>query len=284
MGPWSKLPVDLLKVIEDHLVLYIDKVRIRAVCVTWSSYLPNLPNHQDKQLPWLLHPLDNNIEASHGLFNPIDEKIYEIYLPEAKGKIFKGSSYGWIVTVEDAHSNSPTNICLINPLTRAQITLPPRTEFADVVQYRPIEVDEEFIVRMWYDVPPDEDLELELYDAEINKTILSSYGVSLGLTMKVVMSSAPCEECVVVAIYGQDHQLAWCRCTDKKWTHIYAGIIGIVDIIFDKGKLYALTLSGDLFVLENIGTGLDTKVTQITSELPIPRGGVVTWQSVLMGI
>ncbi|KAM7524062.1 hypothetical protein LguiA_013964 [Lonicera macranthoides] len=268
MGPWSKLPVDLLKIIEDHLVLYIDKVRIRAVCVAWNSYLPKLPNHQVKQLLWLMHPLKNNTEASHGLFNPIDEKIYKIYLPEARGKMFKGSSYGWIVTVEDIHSISPTDIYLINPLTRAQIKLPQRTKFADVVKYRPDEVDEEFIVRRCYDVPND----YQFVEDFIDEMSLSSYDVSLALLRKVVLSSAPCDECVVVSIYGQACQLAWCRCNDETWTHIYTGISCFVDIIFHKSKLYALTDIGELFMIENIESGLGTKVTKIASGVPIPKG------------
>ena len=190
-----------------------------VVCVAWNSYLPKLPNHQVKQLPWLMHPLDNNTEASHGLFNPIDEKIYEIYLPEARGKMFKGSSFGWIVTVEDIHSISPTDMYLINPLTRAQIKLPQITEFADVVQYRPDEVDEEFTVRRCYDVPNDYQFDEDFID----EWSLSSYDVSLGLLRKVVLSSAPCDKCVVVAIYGQAQQLAWCKCNDETWTHIYTG-------------------------------------------------------------
>ncbi|KAM7529726.1 hypothetical protein LguiB_033136 [Lonicera macranthoides] len=270
MGQWSKLSVDLLNVIEDYLVLYVDKVRIRTICVAWNSYLPKLPNHQVKQLPWLLYPFDNNSEASHGLFNPIDKKIFAIYLPEAQGKIFKGSSYGWLATVEDINSSSPTDMYLMNPITRARIKLPSRTEFDDVVQYRPDEVGEEFIVRMHYDEPN----VVQEYDSDaegyIDERAASLYTVSLDLTTKIVLSSAPCDECVVVAIYGHAHKLAWCRCNDEKWTHIYAGLSDFMDIVFHNGKLYALTVFGKLFEFENIGTDLDTKVTEIALNVRMP--------------
>ncbi|KAM7529724.1 hypothetical protein LguiB_033134 [Lonicera macranthoides] len=272
MGHWSKLSLDLLNAIDDYLVLYADKVRIRSICMAWNSYLPKMPNHQVKQFPWLLHPLDNNSEASHALFNPIDEKLYAIYLPEVHGKIFKGSSYGWVASVEDINSSSPTDIYLINPITRARITLPPRTEFADVVQYRPDEVGEEFIVRMDYDNEPND---VHGYDSDaegyVDEHIASLYIASLNLTTKIVLSSAPCDECAVVAIYGHALQLAWCRFNDKEWTHIYAGLCNFMDILFHKGKLYALTMFGKLFMFENIGTDLDTKVTEIALNVAMPK-------------
>lgn len=72
MGHWSKLPLDLLELIEGHIALSIDKVRICAVCASWNSHLSKMPNHQAKQLPWILQALD---KASLGLFNPVDKKL-----------------------------------------------------------------------------------------------------------------------------------------------------------------------------------------------------------------
>ncbi|KAM7523709.1 hypothetical protein LguiA_013611 [Lonicera macranthoides] len=124
MGQWFKLLVDLSNAVEDYLELYVEKVRIRNVCVAWNSYLPKLPNHQVKQLPWLLHPLDNNSIQRH------HKKVYAIYVPELR------------VARKDIQGI----------LLWARITLPPRTEFADVVQYRPNEANEEYIVRKSYDL------------------------------------------------------------------------------------------------------------------------------------
>lgn len=42
MGQWSKLAVDLLDLIDGYLG-YIDKIRVRAICVSWSSFFPNMP-------------------------------------------------------------------------------------------------------------------------------------------------------------------------------------------------------------------------------------------------
>lgn len=53
--------------------------------------------------------------------------------------------------------------------------------------------------------------------------------------------------------------------------HIYAGLCNLMDILFHSGKLYALTMFGKLFMLENIGTDLDTKVTEIALNVPMPK-------------
>lgn len=63
------------------------------------------------------------------------------------------------------------------------------------------------------------------YDSEaeghMDEDITISYDVSIYLIWKVVLSSAPCYECVVVTLYGHAQQLASCKCNNKKWTHIY---------------------------------------------------------------
>lgn len=114
---------------------YIRSTPPELLLKLWHQFFefPILPlaNHQVKQLPSLLHPLENNKEASYGLFKPVEKKVYEIDLPKARGKLLKGSSFSWIGKVEDMHSRSPTDIYLINPLTRVQIKLPPRNNFLD---------------------------------------------------------------------------------------------------------------------------------------------------------
>ncbi|KAM7524096.1 hypothetical protein LguiA_013998 [Lonicera macranthoides] len=96
-----------------------------------------MPNRKERQFSWLLQALDNNIEASHSLFNPIDNKFYLLDFPEAQGKV---------ATVEDTHSGSPTVMYLINPLTRARIKLPSRNKFPNVKRYRANKVDKEYSI------------------------------------------------------------------------------------------------------------------------------------------
>lgn len=200
---------------------YIRSTPPELLLKLWHQFFefPILPlaNHQVKQLPSLLHPLENNKEASYGLFKPVEKKVYEIDLPKARGKLLKGSSFSWIGKVEDMHSRSPTDIYLINPLTRVQIKLPPRNNFLD-----------------WYIEPTRSSrrrIRLLISPMLFMNTILRQKGtwtkISQSLMMwvyliwKVVLSSAPCYECVVVTLYGHAQQLASCKCNNKKWTHIY---------------------------------------------------------------
>ncbi|KAM7461108.1 hypothetical protein LguiA_029229 [Lonicera macranthoides] len=280
MGNWSELPLDLLEFIEGHMNLYIDKVRIRAVCVSWNSHLSKMPNHKVKQLPWMLQALDNKREAPHGLFNPLDKKVYEVDLPEAQGKLFKGSSFGWVVTVEDLDSNSLDDMYLVNPLTRTRIKLPPRSKFPDVKSYHADKVGEEYVVftHDYFDAEgfrsdplfggfdsEDYDSDWSTEEFEHKLQTIDSHFVSKSLTWKVVLSSTPYDDnCTVVAIYGHSERLAYCKCNDKKWRPINVGEygIGVLDVIFHKGKLHAINDVGDLLVFENIGVDSDIKATE----------------------
>lgn len=58
----------------------------------------------------------------------------------------KGSSYGWVVTIEDTRSDSPTDMYLIHQLRKARIILPPRNKFPDVKRYRANKVGKEYVV------------------------------------------------------------------------------------------------------------------------------------------
>ncbi|KAE9450232.1 hypothetical protein C3L33_17858, partial [Rhododendron williamsianum] len=126
MVPWSELPVELLEAVEDNVILYVDKVRLCSVCAPWRSALTKLPQPRLHQTPCLLLQYDDNNVATW--------------------KLFKGSSHGWVVTLGDSPS-----LCLINPLTRAQLKLPPRSSFPDVVKYRSDKINNEYALRDAYD-------------------------------------------------------------------------------------------------------------------------------------
>ncbi|KAM7529289.1 hypothetical protein LguiB_032699 [Lonicera macranthoides] len=262
MGKWSMLPGDLLDVIEGNLLLYRDKVRVRSVCASWNSHLPKLPNQQLMQLPWLLQTYENGKEASHGLFNPFEKKFYHLDLPEAQGKLFKGSSHGWVVTIEDITcSRTPADIYLLNPLTRARIQLPPRSTFPDVKDYHPDRVGQEYAIFC------------ELDDVEYRITCLQHL---IHLTHRVVLSSTPSsQDCIVVAIYGEFRRLAFCKVKDEKWTRLHVPApyltFTFADVTFYKKKLYALYGNGQLIIIENIGP--NPKVTEIVA-VGLSRGAI----------
>lgn len=271
MGQCSEFLLDLLIGIEERLLLYVDKVRFRSVCVSWNSYPPKIKmpssnnnNNQVMQFPWLLHSITQDkktttaeAEASHGLFCPLERKVYHLDLPDALGMFFKGSSYGWVVMIGDTITGTGPSMHLINPLTRARIQLPPRSKFPDVIDYHSdkIGTESEYTIRV-----PDRDIDID-YDT-------SADHVNLYLLFKVVLSSSPISDgCVLVAIYGECGRLAYCRRNDEEWTFLCAKPRrSFTDIIFHKGKLHALNTRGELLVFENIGP--EPKVTQIARSAP----------------
>jgi hypothetical protein len=252
---WRDLPLDLIYDIDAELT-YIEKVRVRATCVWWNSALPKMPNHKLPQLPWLLQTnVDKDGSKSHSLFNLRENKNYQLDLPHLEGKLFKGSSYGWLATIsvnQDENIPSSPDICLLNPLTGAQIQLPPRSTFPDVIHYISDRIDEE------YRVP---------FKCPEGFADYNSNHVHLSLTFRIVTSSSCAENCVVVAIYGEQFRLAWCMPGHKQWTPLDLYLNSnlarsrIDDVLFSNNKLYVIDCHGRLFQVENIGP--NPKVTEI---------------------
>ncbi|KAK7833791.1 f-box/kelch-repeat protein [Quercus suber] len=108
-----------------RLIIYADYVRLRSNCKSLQFMLPKAPNHQLSQVPWLMIP--NVSETCCRFFSILENKKYNLEIPELRGKLLRGCSYGWILMV-----NGSPELTLINPLTRAQIQLPPIDTFPDI--------------------------------------------------------------------------------------------------------------------------------------------------------
>jgi hypothetical protein len=114
------------------LINYADYVRLQSTCKSLKSMLPKMPNHQLSQVPWLMLPHDNVSENTRFSFlNPLENKMYNLDIPEVKGMLLCGSSYGWILAVDGY-----PKLCLINPFT-FEIQLP--TLDSTIVMLGPIE-------------------------------------------------------------------------------------------------------------------------------------------------
>lgn len=59
--------------------------------------LPKVPNHQLSQVPWLMIP--NASETCCRFLSILENKIYNLEIPELRGKLLRGCSYGWILIV-----------------------------------------------------------------------------------------------------------------------------------------------------------------------------------------
>ncbi|KAF5442736.1 hypothetical protein F2P56_035361 [Juglans regia] len=237
---WSSLPTDLVDSIEESLVLYIDKVRLRCVCSSWRSHLPKLSNHSVVG-PWLLLP-DNLGSKTCGFWNPLEKNVYKLDLPEAGDQIaFKGSDHGWVVIHDKKDA-----IYALNPLTRARVWLPPRSKFPDIREYNAHNQDNEY--QLWEGIPDGDGC----YNFKEYYSLGATH-VRNSLLQKVVFSSSPtCSDFVAVAIFGEYAKLAYCKRGDNKWSLLDEDIPLMEDLLFHGGKLYGVQHLGRLVVFDNI--------------------------------
>ncbi|GLT82505.1 hypothetical protein SLE2022_008700 [Rubroshorea leprosula] len=234
MARWEGLPGDLIYAIGERLE-YSDYVRLRAVCVSWNSAVPKNPSYLLKQpVPWLMLPFDDETQASRSFYSIFEKKVYRLELPETRGKYFRGSFNGWVVMVEKG-----PGLYLFNPLTRAQISLPPLSSFPNVKSYNADMHDEEYTI----------------VDFKGRIANWSHFEIQFSFIIKIVVSSIPIpgdpDEFLAVAIYGESSQLGFCRSNDSKWR---AAKIkrngGFGDVICYQGKIWAVTWNGHLVVAE----------------------------------
>ncbi|KAI8536858.1 hypothetical protein RHMOL_Rhmol10G0288800 [Rhododendron molle] len=208
--------------------------------------------------PYLLLPYDHENATSCSLFDPLhDKKFYQLDKlpkPAQGGKLFKGSFHGWLVTADD---NSPS-VGLINPLTGAQLKLPQRSSFPDVVKYRSNKPDHEYDIRAAYD--------------KTGYYTLSSTHVRNFFTYKIVVLGSPStsDDYLAVAIYGEFDRLAYCRKGYKKWVHLAGDRKPYVDVTFFRGQLYALACNKELLICE-VGKCGGPIVTEIKNPACSPR-------------
>ncbi|KAL0004705.1 hypothetical protein SO802_012266 [Lithocarpus litseifolius] len=250
----SELPENLIYEIGKRLTIYADYVRLRSTCKSFQSLLPKLPNHQLSQVPLLMIPPANDASETHcKFFSMLENKMYKLELPKVLGKLLRGSSYGWVLMM-DGHAE----LNLINPLTRAQIQLPPIDTFPDVLGYRPYMADQEYLIlRVRPNLPKPAKVQVEsiayVRDVFIHKLVLSS-------------NPTTSKEYMAMAIYSMVSDLAFCKNGDKKWTLIQENDQHINhDIISYKGKFYVLRNDGGLWVGDRNSL---PNMTQLVPSLP----------------
>ncbi|XP_017696806.2 F-box protein SKIP23-like [Phoenix dactylifera] len=234
MAQWTMVPADVLQTIADFLARDIrDFIRFRAVCESWRSAttelrsMPSLP----PQLPWLMLSFDEAFTNTRSFYRLSDRTILNFHLPEVGGKRIVGSAVGWLVLVSAASA-----ICLFDPLTRAQVHLPPLTTLPQVLEFREQEVGAEYVIEEAQEDQQEEE------DEE--------------------------EEAGGAYLLGSDHVkdlLVFARPGDGKWTMSDRRFI-CTDILWHQGQLYAVDNGGVVAVCELSPT---FKLTPITAEVPI---------------
>ncbi|XP_026659333.1 putative F-box protein At1g65770 [Phoenix dactylifera] len=117
MPNWTDLPLELLNEISDKLPCCVDKVRFRSVCCVWRAAVPQIRFPPVLMLPY------NPYTKSISFYSLYENQVVTFPLPEAREKVLCGASKGWLVLMDESGA-----ISLLNPITRAQVQLPPVTE------------------------------------------------------------------------------------------------------------------------------------------------------------
>ncbi|PIA56755.1 hypothetical protein AQUCO_00700840v1 [Aquilegia coerulea] len=246
--PWSQLPPELLEIISTKLTIYRDYLRFRAVCVSWRSNLPIRPRHQFPcQLPWLMLPSSNlhtgNINNIRAFFNLSDKNFHRLELPEARFRRCCGSSYGWLVLLEE----SPM-MYLLNLLTRQQFQLPSLTTFPNVIDFNVSKVGKEYV------------LVNQINGDNYTRNLKEMRNVFI---QKVVLSSSPLDgDFIVVAILNETGELAFFKNGSNCWSMIDGARNYAEDVVYYNGLFYAVSRRGAVAVLD-LGGDFPAVVTVI---------------------
>ncbi|KAJ7943115.1 F-box protein [Quillaja saponaria] len=119
---WSSLPRCILEMISERLPI-IDCVSISNVCKSWRCVLgEELPGWKKRGFPWLLMSGQNQREI-RTYVSIIENRVWEMKLPEANGKYFWGSFQDWLIMVQDQGLFS-LDVNLLNPFSGGKISLP----------------------------------------------------------------------------------------------------------------------------------------------------------------
>ncbi|OVA15999.1 Protein of unknown function DUF295 [Macleaya cordata] len=253
---WAQLHPELIEAIANRLSAYIDYIRFRAVCVSWRSVLPKLPNlrHLPPQIPWLMVPFMEDKSQNYGCFFSISENKYHLLeLPEFSKKRVCGSSLGWLIMLEEGPA-----VNLFNPLTRTLIPLPPLTTFPHV-KFRPSKLGREFKI---YDSTEDDSYTHSLtmmQNCFIRKMVLSSSPSSNNIEAVNYMIVAILSSC----------KLAFMKKGDQVWTLLNDPEFSFEDVIFYKGQYLAVDSERRVVVCD-----FDDPSLKVTVISPGPQGEI----------
>ncbi|KAJ3688050.1 hypothetical protein LUZ61_017214 [Rhynchospora tenuis] len=155
----------------------------------------------------LLQPQAQDSEVCY-FYSIVKGKVHKIHVPELNKKWIIGSWRGWLATIDYHDVNQ---IGLLNPITKAQINLPPLSTLPEPITC----------------------------SLNVQKIVVVSPN-------KVDVQS----NCVIVALITEAGVLHICKIGDDKWEKIYPSMHCIMDVIEFKGLLHAVDDSGNLFVVQ----------------------------------
>ncbi|GLU12233.1 hypothetical protein SLE2022_289290 [Rubroshorea leprosula] len=125
---WELLPKHILDLIHYKLVYLVDYIYFGAVCKEWRSVAQDnrkrrrtINASHPHQLPLLLVPIKDKDERL--IYSIAQDRVSNMRLRVPFNKRYYGSSYGWLIDMDETFS-----IILLNPFLEKVIKLPPITK------------------------------------------------------------------------------------------------------------------------------------------------------------
>ncbi|KAI4976958.1 hypothetical protein ZWY2020_050565 [Hordeum vulgare] len=127
-GGWSFLPAELIEEISDRLQADVDQIHIHQVCSHWRASTAPLAACR----PWIVAAHD---QRHRNAVNPDCDHSFSFWLPRGGKRMHSralapaglpyccGTPRGWLALTDDLRS--PTRLILWEPLSQAEIPLPP---------------------------------------------------------------------------------------------------------------------------------------------------------------
>ncbi|CAI9260488.1 unnamed protein product [Lactuca saligna] len=202
---------------------------------------------------------------TRSFLNVSDDKVHLIDLPEDSDSNRRcGSSYGWLVILEETPS-----ISIVNPLTQARHHLPPLSSFPNVTSFEPSEIGKEYTLKT---------SEGEVYTCN-SKEMRDSF------IKKVIFSSSPSNENTdyyAVAILNQTGDLAFCKKGDNCWKFIDDANSFCEDVVFHKECFYAVSKHGTVAICDITGSSPNVSFIETPRQVGGDMQYLVIWKDELL--
>ncbi|KAL6627793.1 hypothetical protein ACP70R_031519 [Stipagrostis hirtigluma subsp. patula] len=257
---WSQLPADLLVNIFIPLDV-LDVLAAGAVCRSWRANhraALRLGHHgSENQSPCLLYASGDHSPGEAMLRSLSTGRLCNIRLPDPplRRRFVVGSSHGWLATADER-----SQLLLVNPITGAQIALPPPLTIKSVQgRYTTEGILEGYDILELDLAAQDCNTQEEPFDSTLEEGSFYFY-------CRVAMSADPSSgDCIVMIMHIPGNYLSFARVGDTHWTWIdvdeecchchdmfYNNHDGLFYVIRSFGDVYTIDLNGPSPVMKII--------------------------------